>query len=485
MSKSIPSRELFFPFGTPCTAVGLDGSVYASSHWNTAFKFAGKNVPDPEIGGSSVIVRYDKDGKEQWALTLEGAATVTAMTADMDGTLYAAGYFVDKVTLNDGSTLNGNDTDPYGFILKIGTDGKVQAQQIIITAAPTEPAEYWGELLFYPNKLMLDHQKLYVLANFKGEVESLGWHGSYANYYWGMAYLDNRSAGIFTLNTADLMNPTSVAVLQATEPVFDAEEGLQCYADAVDFVVQNRAVMLGFVGFGNLTLTTPQDSKDYSFEMQGEGMNEHAFVGVAIEGGKILKPQANDGIYHAAPHDSYYADYSLKGMYIDGQSVYVAGTCYGNFWFDQSVSQDKNYAFIASFNMQSGELNWTRPLEVESYGTALGQEGGNVMASTNVGTFLIGTDGNIMTDKTKMQKLDALASFMTATNAYVYADGMNVRVFGRYNAEEAEKILTGIEQPKAGAAKLTGARYNLAGQKVDANYKGVVITSEGKKYYVK
>ena len=74
-----------------------DGSVYVSSKQNVSFNFAGKAVAQPEVAKSSVIVKYDKDGKEQWAITFDGDATVTAMVADEDGTLYAAGIFYDVV----------------------------------------------------------------------------------------------------------------------------------------------------------------------------------------------------------------------------------------------------------------------------------------------------------------------------------------------------------------------------------------------------
>jgi hypothetical protein len=49
---------------------------------------------------------------------------------------------------------------------------------------------------------------------------------------------------------------------------------------------------------------------------------------------------------------------------------------------------------------------------------------------------------------------------------------------------KSKEDMTGIESIKTIAEKANGARYNLAGQKVDSTYKGVVIQN-GKKMVVK
>ena len=49
---------------------------------------------------------------------------------------------------------------------------------------------------------------------------------------------------------------------------------------------------------------------------------------------------------------------------------------------------------------------------------------------------------------------------------------------------KSKEDMTGVESIKTVAEKVTGARYNLAGQKVDSTYKGVVIQN-GKKMVVK
>ena len=85
-----------------------------------------------------------------------------------------------------------------------------------------------------------------------------------------------------------------------------------------------------------------------------------------------------------------------------------------------------------------------------------------------------------------MKSLCDLASFQTAANGYVYAKGDGkVYVCGRYNADEAEKVALSVEAPQSEVAKAKNApRYNLAGQRVGADYKGIVIQG-GRKYWQK
>jgi hypothetical protein len=49
----------------------------------------------------------------------------------------------------------------------------------------------------------------------------------------------------------------------------------------------------------------------------------------------------------------------------------------------------------------------------------------------------------------------------------------------------ANDIETAIETVEAAPAKQNGALFNLAGQQVDENYKGIVVTADGKKFLQK
>ena len=104
------------------TAAAADGSVYVSSTYNQPFTFAGKEIADPEGLTSAVIVKYDGNGKELWAVNMVGNAVVYALDTDADGTLYAAGNFMDKVeyTGTDGAKAEISSETVYSaFVAKI------------------------------------------------------------------------------------------------------------------------------------------------------------------------------------------------------------------------------------------------------------------------------------------------------------------------------------------------------------------------------
>lgn len=480
MKSFTPVAESNTP--TPVVAQAGDGSVYVASQRSVAFTFASKEVPAPEIEGSGVILKYDKEGNEAWAVTLDGAVNVTAMTADKDGTLYVAGTFDDGAVLTDATKTANNIAGAGAFLFKVSKDGKLEVYKTYSSVAPTECDEYWGDLQIYPTKLLIEDNTLYVSANFKGEVADFSWNGSYANYYWGMAYIDNRSSGIFSLSKTDFSNATSVATLQATERVFDAEEGIQCYADAFNFTVNDGVVMISFVGFGNLTLTTPSDSKDYSFEMQGEGVNEHAFVGVAIKDGSILKPQT-DVIYHSAAHASYFANYNLVDMYSDGETTYIGGTCWGQNWFDNTVNNEFNYAFIVSISNEQNAVNWTVTNPAESQAVAMVVTGKEVHAVTDKGNVAVETaTGKVIENDDEDPVIAASASAWEDDYAAIVAVNEN-QVF--VLSKDLNSDDTAVESIEASVDEDDVPVYNVLGQPIGPDYKGFAITKSGKKVYVK
>ena len=50
------------------------------------------------VGVSSYVAKYDDKGMSAWAVTIAGAATVTAITTDAEGNVYVAGTLADEVT---------------------------------------------------------------------------------------------------------------------------------------------------------------------------------------------------------------------------------------------------------------------------------------------------------------------------------------------------------------------------------------------------
>ena len=102
---------------------------------------------------------------------------------DTDGTLYVAGEYVDAVTLSGTSgtkDLSGNPLKTSAFVAKVNADGVfTNVASFTPTANVPEGYEDWCELGIYPNKIVIDANKVLVSCMFKGDVAELGWQGSY------------------------------------------------------------------------------------------------------------------------------------------------------------------------------------------------------------------------------------------------------------------------------------------------------------------
>ena len=387
-----------------------DGSVYVASSYNQVLTFAGKALPDTEGMISSAIVKYNADGEEQWAVSMVGNVTVTAMAADEDGTLYATGVFLDEVdytgTDNVKASINSADVMS-AFVAKVSKDGKFEGMKVITPEVDAEIAaaegfDPWGEvegmvplytmwdpIYVNPTKLQIDGDKVYVAANYMGDVKALGWEGAYIDL-WGMSYSDDLSKGVFSLNKSDLSGEKSVAVVQKTGIVNDT----QTYPEALDFVADNGTVYVGFFGFGNLSITASGDQKDYTFD---EG--KHPFVLATVTASGI----SNSKVYDAPAHGKIAKPYKVM-MGLAGDNVIIGGTFYGALPFDNTLTSgevgkdgdgDVTYSFASAAFVTSvkkdGAVNWANATAVECKGVVMVVTGDEIHAATDKGTVIFET----------------------------------------------------------------------------------------------
>ena len=463
------------------TASAADGSVYVSSTYNKAFTFGGKEVADPEGLTSACIVKYNEKGQEQWAVTLEGSAVVYALDTDADGTLYAAGSFIDvvKYTGTDGTTgeLAGGADSHSAFVAKISKDGKVESVKTIapvINAAILESFMYFPEpnyVYVTPNNIQIDGEKVYVSATYTADVEELGWKAAYLNVFDFM-YMENKSAGIFSLDKANLANPTSVATVQNTENI----SYNQYYPEALDFTAENGTVYVGFFGFGNLTLATPAGNKDFTFGISADesGNKEHAFV-LATIGSDV-----NAKVFNTEMHAKDAKPYNVF-MNIAGDNLLIGGTYYGQMPFDTSKNSGElaSDVFMTSVNKADAFVNWTVVGAKEAEATCMAAAEETAILSTTANEFFEVNiaDGEVL--RTEPQMLDDADAYAAICQSIVYRSEGKVYVKGRFNSSA-----NAIEDVKTPSLQSEGHSYNMAGQRVGKNYKGIVIKN-GKKYLVK
>lgn len=452
------------------TSVANDGSVYASMTYNQEFSFAGEKYSAPEDNMvSALVLKYNNEGDEQWAATFDGAVEVTAMANDIEGNLYVAASYEGAVMINAPFGQTPVAEGGSSFIAKIAPNGVVENVKTIQAVPDPELVAtdmYWPDGLYVTiNQLKCYGKTLFGSASYNANVPEIGWQASYLNV-WDMMYMENRNKGIFAIDCETLSNFESVLTVQNAERIsYD-----QFYPEALGFDIDAKGqVYYSFIGFGNLAVTPATGkSKNFTFNIAGDesGNKEHGLVV-----GKTAD-LANSKVYRVGMNDNSYPIYDIKNMMVEGTDIYMGGTFYGNFWFWPSTTLDYNAAFSAKFSLNNDmvDSNWS---DMESECTAYAFEGGNIILSSSTeGTALIGNGG----DNRVISKvaLDDVANFFTAANGYICHDGVKVYVAGRYHADEAGKLATGIKKVTPAAVK-KAVRYNIAGQRVDDSYKGFVI----------
>ncbi|MBR1839699.1 MAG: hypothetical protein IJ782_03815 [Prevotella sp.] len=489
------------------TTVAADGSVYASSSITTEMTFGGKTLT-PTADGSTCVVKYDKEGNEQWAILFSGSNSLRAMTVDATGNLYVAGTVTGEATEfigTDGNSKTITNPTKYddmwgeyvvtgkaGYIVKVTADGAIAATQSVSPVGP-EATVYYGEPRVNPNKIVVDGSNVYVSCFYAGSVESLGWEGRYTtclnfDTFETDYYGDLSGAGVFSVSSSDLSGVKNVANLKATADYDILDDGgFGCSPDAFSFVAKSGFVGVAFIGWGNLTLSTPTQSVPFSFDRQGNGLNEHALVLsmlTDIEHASLT--------YHSAAQDNEYPEYNLFGEMV-GTDIILGGTFSGQLPLDNSKysksteteNKYKNAAFIASITPMSNTVNYALPVEAEeeSYATGLIVTGEESHLGTENAVYHYKTaDGANAGEPMDFGVLDgAQINDEYVSIVYTEKDKTDVRVYaipmGEASAVEAVK-----------AADAAGAKYyTIDGVEIAAPQQGIslVKTADGVKKIVK
>ena len=488
------------------TAVAVDGSVYASSTTDQGFTFGATTIERDNNAIYSCLVKYDKEGTEKWAVLVNGESTITAMTTDADGNVYVGGTFkAASLAFNnaDGTStisVEGSADVTSGFIAKVSAEGVVQTAKAFTPQVDAEVGAAWNTIFdepayadyaypmtVSPNKIVVDGDKVYVSALYRGDVPSLGWEGHYtgATYDMGMgilSYYDNSSYGVFSLNMSDLNSSTSIVTLGSTDLIVEEKN---YRPEAFTFVVNDGGVYVAFFGWGKLTLAkSATDKKDFSFAVSTDptsDANEYAFVLSTIANLNYTITFNND------PYElSWDALFNLYSDVIDGKAV-IGGTFQGVFPLDKDVVSNKNMSFVALANLASSTVTtWTNQEETE----------GDDVTSVARALIVTGEETHLSTEK-------AVYHFKTANLAnagepedfgVLDANQKNDQYVGMVSTDEAMVVVMGreLEQTAVEAVKAAtvagGAKfYGIDGVELSAPQKGVSIvkTADGVKKIIK
>lgn len=343
-------------------AVDNEGNSIVTGSFTKDLEFAASYL-EP-VANSAFIAKYDKAGAKKWAAGLAGAATITTVATDAEGNVYAAGVFADNVAIKDASgdtkaTITGmaDKVDKVsGFIVKYDKQGAYVASKTILAESDAEIAakDEIGVLSpsFTAKKLVVDGNKLYLSASYKGNValEGVTLKGKYACSY-GFLYIDETAMCVLSFDAADLANANIVSALGATEQL--TNEATYNTED-VNFAINDGKIYVAYVASGkDMTLTAA--GKDTKIETAyAEGATEHAYVLAAIDGDQVTTQ-----VYHSVATDNSNTLNTINEMAYQKGKLYLAGSFNQALPFDNTISYlGGSDAYAACLDAASLSKNW-------------------------------------------------------------------------------------------------------------------------------
>lgn len=343
-------------------AVDNEGNSIVTGSFTKNLEFADSYL-EP-VANSAFIAKYDKAGAKKWAAGLAGAATVTTVATDADGNVYAAGVFADQVAIKDASgetkaTITGmaDKVDKVsGFIVKYDKQGAYVASKTILAESDAEIAaqDMLGLLSpsFTAKKLVVDGNKLYLSASYKGNValDGVTLKGKYACSE-GWLYSDETTMCVLSFDAVDLANANIVSMLGATEPL--TNEATYNTED-VNFAINDGKIYVAYVASGkDMTLTAA--GKDTKIETAYEASaTEHAYVLTAIDGDQVTTQ-----VYHSVATDNSNTLNTIDEMAYQKGKLYLAGSFNQALPFDNTISYlGGSDAYAACLDAASLSKNW-------------------------------------------------------------------------------------------------------------------------------
>lgn len=369
-----------------------EGNAIVTGSYTTELQFAGSNLE--ATATSAFVAKYDKAGNKKWAAGLKGAATISAITTDAAGNIYAAGVFADVVEILNANgkskqTITGmaERTDKAtGFIVKYSKDGEYVASKII---TPKTNAALAGMVFeddsragFYTKKLVVDGTKLYLSASYKGDVnvDNVALPGKYVTLSEFML-VDAVSMCVLSFNTSDLGDAKTVSYFGAKD---QTTTDLAYQTEDVNFDVHDGKVYVGYVAYGKeMTLYAGNSTSDVSLVCSGKGTNEHGYILAVIDGNNVTKK-----VFHSVATDNINVLNTIDHMVFKNNKLYLVGT------FNQALPFDNTISFSGGCDTYAVSLNATT-LEKEWAVTSNFEEGEANYRAENVSGVVIANDGAI------------------------------------------------------------------------------------------
>lgn len=369
-----------------------EGNAIVTGSYTTDLQFAESYLE--ATATSAFVAKYDKAGNKKWAAGLKGAATISAITTDAEGNIYAAGVFADVVEILNAKgeskqTITGmaERTDKAtGFIVKYDKAGEYVASKTIAPQTNAALVEMglmdYSQAGFYTKKLVVDGSTLYLSASYRGDVnvDNVALSGKYVTLFDFM-FQDAISMCVLSFNTSDLGDTKTVSYFGAKE---QTTTDLVYQTEDVNFDVHDGKVYVGYVACGkDMTLYAGNSTSDVPLVYSGDGTNEHGYILAVIDGNNVTKK-----VFHSAATDNANVLNTIDDMVFKNNKLYLVGT------FNQALPFDNTISFSGGCDTYAVSLNATT-LEKEWAVTSNFEEGDANHSAENVSGVVIANDGAI------------------------------------------------------------------------------------------
>ncbi len=352
---------------TTPTAVTAGGDSYFAGVFNQDFSFAGEDFRP--FGTNAYIKKYDKSGEEDWAVILEGAATITQMKTAENGNVFVAGTLADVVIVNStdgkgmeiaGYEINGafGTAQSASFVAEYTSEGVlIDAVSFVskdLTALNGTPYEYVdGDVFFQINNLEIVNNQAYVSALFTGQFDegAVDVSSSYYNFF-DFIFGYSKAGLIMTLGS-DLMPASLVASVVDSDPVILEK---QTVLTDISFGVTDGTLTGVIIATDSREIKVGNSTIPFSMSNDGNGNlgYGHLVFTYDISSSSLLDDELFETVTSASN-----VDIQIQNITSEGGNIYLSGHFSGTSAFDSGVkATSKADLFVASLNQSSLATQW-------------------------------------------------------------------------------------------------------------------------------